>query len=213
MLLLMLPLFDAKIQASLLKIPLPLFRFKFAGHAQWKHDGCIHASTDSSSDAHTLRKEGQPPIKGARISAFQTQVYLAKLLPAIIRHLDRDKARPKNMTALLSKVTSPYACLLWLQFKSHPLFESIQCESGLCCVVIILCLQRQSTPIPPSNRPKRVKKDTAAVAAANKEEDLVGKRIRVLWPDEKQFFSGTVVEFDEDKVLPSYLEQSSYLFL
>ena len=62
--------------------------------------------------------------------------------------------------------------------------------------------------IPPNTRPKRVKKDTAAAAAANEQEDLVGKRIRVLWPDEKQFFSGVVTTFEKDQVLTSYQSEA-----
>ena len=61
-------------------------------------------------------------------------------------------------------------------------------------------MQRQAAPIPPNTRPKRAKRETAAAAAANELEDLVGKRIRVLWPEEKQFFSGTVTHFDRDQV-------------
>lgn len=61
-------------------------------------------------------------------------------------------------------------------------------------------MQRSSTPVPASTRPKRVRKDTAAAAAANEQEDLVGKKIRVLWPDEKQFFSGIVTSFKKDTV-------------
>lgn len=61
------------------------------------------------------------------------------------------------------------------------------------------CQQRGSGSLPPATRPKRSKKETAAVAAANEEEDLIDKRVRVFWPEEKQYFSGRVAAFDKEK--------------
>lgn len=63
-----------------------------------------------------------------------------------------------------------------------------------------------------NTRPKRIKKEAAA-AATRDHDDLVGKRIRVLWPEEKQFFSGTVTAFEKDtasSLLPSICPNFSF---
>ena len=71
-----------------------------------------------------------------------------------------------------------------------PVGKTIRLSPINACVVV----QRGSSGLP-GNAPKRTRQN-----ADGSTDEMVGKRIRVLWPEERQFFSGTVTDFEADKV-------------
>ena len=65
----------------------------------------------------------------------------------------------------------------------------------------MLCLQRASTGKAgtpgTSARPKRVRREDTP---ARPGEELVGKVVKIYWPNEKRYFRGKVMAFDKDMV-------------
>jgi len=62
-----------------------------------------------------------------------------------------------------------------------------------------LFAQRSSAPLPPRNQPKRARKVATPDEGG---EGLVGRRVRVYWADDEQYFPGTVAAYDDETVTP-----------